>query len=284
MKVLLGLLCLLALSTALPYVEQMLLANSMIVGRDDGMDLINWECNVCLPENRPLHAHFIEEKEKDIKCILSVYPTFVVLAFRYTNTLLNVWQDILYANQVVDSNVCNNCKIQKAYKKMWDTIVNDVLGDLRLIRQQTNLRKIYITGISLGGGLSVISFIDVKNSKIFDEVQVINFGSPRVANKYYAEYYDSLTKNTTVRFIVKGDPVVVLPECLTILCNYKHVGRQYVCIEAEEVCRGNLPVPEGPFSRLSWKLHADPSQKNLGSIVDHIYGYKKIYPFTVVEN
>ena len=32
---------------SLPYVEQMLLANSMIVGRDDQLDLINWECNVC---------------------------------------------------------------------------------------------------------------------------------------------------------------------------------------------------------------------------------------------
>lgn len=89
--------------------------------------------------------------------MLSTYPTFVVLAFRYTNTLLNVWQDILYANQVVDSNVCSNCKIQKAYKKMWETITDDVLASLRIIRQQTGLKKIYITGISLGGGLSVIS-------------------------------------------------------------------------------------------------------------------------------
>jgi hypothetical protein len=283
MKVALACLLLFCLGSALPYVEQMLLANSMIVGRDDMQDLINWDCNVCLPENRPLHTHYIEEKEKDVKCVLSVYPTFIVLAFRYTNTLLNVWQDVLYANQVVDSNVCSNCKIQKAYKKMWETIHDDVLGDLRSIRKQTNLKKIYITGISLGGGLSTISYVDVKNAAIFDEVQVINYGSPRVANKNYAEFFDTATKNSSKRFIVKGDPIVVMPECLTGLCNYKHTGRQYVCIEAEEICRGNLPVPEGPFSKLSWRMHADPSQKNLGSILDHIYGYKKIYNFTVVE-
>jgi len=119
MKLLLVCLCFLALAASLPYVEQMLLANSMIVGKDDQSDLVNWECNVCDNTNRPLYAHYIEENVKDIKCVLSVYPSFVVLAFRYTNTLLNVWQDILYANQVVDSNVCSNCKIQKAYKKMW---------------------------------------------------------------------------------------------------------------------------------------------------------------------
>ena len=119
-----------ALVCSLPYNEQMLLANSMIVGRDDHQDLINWECNVCDESNRPLHAHNIENKGKDIKCTLSTYPKFHVLAFRYTNTVLNVWQDILYANQVVDSNVCSNCKVQKAYKGMWETIRDDVLSDL----------------------------------------------------------------------------------------------------------------------------------------------------------
>lgn len=164
----------------------MLLANSMLVGRDDHEDLTNWDCNVCDSTNKPLHAHYIEEKEKDVKCVLSVYATFVSLAFRYTNTALNIWQDVLYANQVVDSNVCSNCKVQKAYKNMWGAIKDDVLADLKEIQKQTGLKRIFITGISLGGGLSVISYIDVKNSAIFEQVEVITFGAPRVANKNYA--------------------------------------------------------------------------------------------------
>jgi len=77
---------------------------------------------------------------------------------------------------------------------------------------------------------------------------------------------------------------VVLPECLTIICNYKHVGLQYVCIEEEGICRGNLPVPEGFFERMEWAVGSEQKQQNLGSIVDHIYGYKKIYNFTMVES
>ena len=135
----------------------------------------------------------------------------VVLAFRYTNTVLNVWQDILYANQVVDSTVCSNCKVQKAYKSMWDTIKVDVINDLREIKEETKLDRLYITGISLGGGLSVISFNDIKNSNVFGDVKVLNYGAPRVANKYYAEYFDNLTKKSSKRYIAKGDPIVVLP-------------------------------------------------------------------------
>jgi hypothetical protein len=85
---------------SLPYDDQMTLTNSLIVGRDDASDLFTWTCKVCEPSNKPVHAHIIEEKAVDIKCIVSVYPTFVVLAFRYTNTALNVWQDILYPLQV----------------------------------------------------------------------------------------------------------------------------------------------------------------------------------------
>lgn len=57
------------------------------------------------------------------------------------------------------------------------------MRDLKLIKDQTGLDRIYITGISLGGGLSVISYIDIKNSDIFKSVEVIIYGAPRVANK-----------------------------------------------------------------------------------------------------
>jgi len=277
--------CLLASSLALPYVDQMLLSNSMIVGREDQLDLVNWECVVCDSSNRPLHAHYIEEKAKDIKAILSVYPTFVVLAFRYTNTLQNVWQDILYANQVVDISVCDNCKVQKAYKNMWLTIVDDVMNDLKEIKKQTGLTQIYITGISLGGGLSVISYIDIKNSGIFSKVNVITFGAPRVGNKNYAAHFDSHTNGKSLRYIVKGDPIVVLPECLitALICNYKHTGIPITCTEESQQCVMNTGEPEGIFEKMMWRRHADPSQKNLGSLVDHITGYKKIYNHTLVE-
>jgi hypothetical protein len=87
-------------SIALPNEDQLTLASSLIVGRDDEKDLYNWQCKVCDSTNKPTHAHIIEEKEKDIKCIITVYKDLIILAFRYTNTALNVWQDILYPLQV----------------------------------------------------------------------------------------------------------------------------------------------------------------------------------------
>jgi hypothetical protein len=166
-----------------------------------------------------------------------------VLAFRYTNTAQNVWQDLLFANQVVDVNACHNCKVQKAYKKMWESVEEDVIAEIRKVRTETGIKHLYITGISLGGGLAVISYIDLKNSGIFGQLDVMTYGAPRVGNKAHAQAFDQLTHYTSKRFIVKGDPIVVLPNCYNFICNYKHTGHQYVCDEDEETCKGCSTVP-----------------------------------------
>lgn len=53
------LLVLIFAASSLPYDDQMTLTNSLIVGREDSSDLIEWTCKVCNPSNRPIHAHII---------------------------------------------------------------------------------------------------------------------------------------------------------------------------------------------------------------------------------
>jgi esterase/lipase len=44
---------------------------------------------------------------------------------------------------------------------MWGAIRADVISDLKDMKKQTGLDLLYITGISLGGGLAGISYIDL---------------------------------------------------------------------------------------------------------------------------
>lgn len=282
--------CLLAyLIVALPYEDQMALTNSLIVGRDDQSDLIDWTCKVCDASNKPIHAHIVEEKAVDIKCIVSVYPTFIVLAFRYTNTALNVWQDILYPLQIKDQHTCDKCKVQKAYNNMWEKIKLDVFRDLREIKLQTKLDYLIITGISLGGGLAVISFIDINHEAIFKTVKVITFGAPRVGNKYWAAFFDLITLTRTKRYIVSGDPIVVMPRCLTLLCTYRQTGIKIVCYEDKQVCQQEAEIPDDDDEVQIVKhltrdiMQAEPGTE-LQSIMDHVDGYPKIYNFTLLIN
>ena len=112
---------------------------------------------------------------------------------------------------------------------MWNGIRDSVISDLKEIKQQTGLNKLYITGISLGGGLAGISFIDLNHYKIFDNIKVVTFGAPRIGNKHWAAHFETLTNYESRRYLIKGDPITVLPECLTLLCNYRHTGIKIVC-------------------------------------------------------
>lgn len=142
-----------------------------------------------------------------------------------------------YFIQIEDEHTCKGCKVQKAYNNMWEKIKQDVFRDLREIRLQTKLDTLIITGISLGGGLSVISFIDINQQQIFPKLKVITFGAPRVGNRNWADHFDKITSGKTKRYLVEGDPIVVMPKCLTLLCNYKQTGIRIVCRETTQICK-----------------------------------------------
>lgn len=114
---------------------------------------------------------------------------------------------------------------------MWERIRDDVLKDLK---ESVRTTRLIITGISLGGGLACLSYIDIKSSGAFDNVEVISFGAPRVGNKKWAAFFNSVVDHT--RIYIRRDPIAFLPKCLTPLCNYRHTGNAVVCHYKSESC------------------------------------------------
>ena len=115
---------------------------------------------------------------------------------------------------------------------MWEKIRDDVISDLK---KSVKTTRLIITGISLGGGLACLSFIDIQASKAFDNVEIITFGSPRVGNKKWAKFADGLVQHTRIH--IRRDPIAFLPFCITPLCNYRHTGSALVCYYNKELCK-----------------------------------------------
>jgi predicted lipase len=119
---------------------------------------------------------------------------------------------------------------------MWNGIRDNVTRDLLSIRNETGVNKLYITGISLGGALACLSFIDLHHDHVFDSIKVVTFGAPRVGNKRWAKFFNALTNTESRRYLIKGDPISVLPECITFFCNYRHTGIKIVCNKKKNLC------------------------------------------------
>lgn len=173
---------------------------------------------------------------------------------------------------------------------MWEKIKHLVFSDLKEIKLQTNLETLIITGISLGGGLSAISYIDIAHEAIFNKVKVITFGAPRVGNKHWADHFDLITLGKTKRYIVKDDPIVIMPRCLTALCTYRQTGIQIVCYEESKVCQQEVYIPDddnedeltSTVKHLTTDFINAPYGHKLSSIMDHVNGYPKIYDNTLI--
>lgn len=126
---------------------------------------------------------------------------------------------------------------------MWNTIRADVLEGLK---QNAHTGRLIITGISLGGALSCLSYVDIAKSGVFKNIQVITFGAPRVGNKKWAQWFDSVTPST--RYFILDDPIAALPRCLTLLCNYGQTGTAYVCHKNTQQCIRKEVSEDSKFS------------------------------------
>lgn len=168
---------------------------------------------------------------------------------------------------------------------MWNSIRSDVLKGLK---ETTHTGRLIITGISLGGALAVLSYVDIATSGLFDNVEIITYGAPRVGNKKWAEWFDTKTKS--LRYFIKGDPIAVLPRCLTLICNYGQTGTPINCNENTQICTLNREddtkfTPVGILSKLSnaVKEHYMEDEEDVeGGIISHINGYKNLYNYTEV--
>jgi len=132
--------------------------------------------------------------------------------------------------------------------------------------------------------LAAISFIDINFHKLFDTIKVVTFGAPRVGNKHWAAHFETLTNFESRRYLIKGDPITVLPECMTIFCNYKHTGIKIVCYKDDDKCVQEKETDDlmgKIFNTYDNLINMDEDLKSMGSIVDHIYGYPKIHNYTL---
>ena len=124
--------------------------------------------------------------------------------------------------------------MQREWDRMWARIRNDVIKGLRE-NVHPHTKRLIITGISLGGALAELSYVDILATKEFENIEVITFGCPRVGNKKWAKWFDTII--TSTRIYIRRDPIAFLPRCLTPICNYRQVGTPVVCWPKKAECR-----------------------------------------------
>lgn len=141
----------------------------------------------------------------------------------------------------------------------------------------------------------MLSYVDVNSWKIFDSIEIITYGCPRVGNANWAKWLETQVQPDPIHICLKGDPICVLPRCFTPICNYRHSGTGYSCNKKTQTCSPTGKVKSqwnamelDAFVSNVIEAFTEEEDSNevegvISGIIDHIQNYKTLKTFAWVE-
>ena len=165
-----------------------------------------------------LTARF-ENKDTDTQGLFGVAKgdTFVV-AFRGTEeTSLTDWLTDLKFNQRIFpyGDASTSIKVHSGFLEAYNSVREATMDAAK----NTDLKRIMITGHSLGAALGNLYALDISYRILGPEIVCYTFGGPKPGNEAFAKLYDGRLPNT-FRVVNGADGVPKLP-----LGAYVHVGK-----------------------------------------------------------
>ncbi|MEW9699250.1 lipase family protein [Paenibacillus sp. SI8] len=126
-------------------------------------------------------------QEEDFGFILESSDT-IVLAFRGTNTRSD-WISDAIASQDKYPYLRNSGMVHRGFLHIYESPRKKILTALNKLSSK---KELWITGHSLGGGLSTLSAVDVAANTKFKCPSVYTYASPRVGNLAFSKTFNSL--------------------------------------------------------------------------------------------
>jgi triacylglycerol lipase len=184
----------------------------------------------------------------------------LILSFRGTEKKFVDWlndftftQTPLFDSDKFELNGLVHTGFYLAYLIVRKQLITLVLNEVK----NNNVKKVCITGHSLGGGIATIAALDISRLMKNDiEVEVYTYGAPRVGNPEFSDYYNEIVKNS-FRIVNENDlATFVPPPKVELNLHYRHV---------------NTLV----FLDLNGNLSMDPCPKPIYKSIDEL---SKIFP------
>ena len=179
----------------------------------------------------------------------------IYVVFRGSESIKN-WVSNLDA-VLTDYPKCSGCDVHEGFYKAEQHSINNILSEVKILKEKYPSFEIVVTGHSLGAALATLASVDIKEAGL-EPVYVYTFGSPRVGDTKFAEWYTESMTNAH-RITHHKDMVVHSP----MHERFTHVGNE---LYEED---NTVPVALNTCSGLEDKHCA--YQWHITSIDDHLW-------------
>jgi len=202
----------------------------MMAANYDGDALQSWTCYPCVrsPTGTTVLKTFRQD-ERGVYSYLAYNKEWnaLVLAFRGTVTREGWIQDFkFWHDKLGDEFACHDdkVKVHHGFFQSYQSARDDVM---RAIDENSLVfpgADIHVVGFSLGGALAVLYATALATRFKHKKINLTTYGQPRVGNKEFAKYVESLPNLTTMRLVHYRDWVPTSPPAIF---GYRHHGTEF---------------------------------------------------------
>ena len=178
----------------------------------------------------------------------------VFMSFAGTHDLENWLQDFDFFK--INYARCDGCEVHGGFVGAYENLKDDIIGSYMSLVQKYSTARRAIIGHSLGAGMATLALLDLSETIEIDDFYT--FGSPRVGNQNFADYFNQKNPKTLkVRITHNRDAVPHLP---FDFLGFRHIDREVFYIEDSSqfiICGNNI---EDKSCSLQYQIYqVDPS-------------------------
>lgn len=207
----------------------------------------NWTCKYCQSARATLRdVKTFEHERKRVKAYVGYDASMrrVVVAFRGTDpsSLYNWVENLDAAHSTLPTAKVKDGvgRVHAGFQDAYDCVRKDIISHLIFLRTKYDRLWKHVTleisGHSLGGALSTLLAVEA-DALGFDVARVTTFGSPRVGDYRFADYYAGKLGKQTFRMTHAHDIVPSLPP--------RMIGYHHVATEVFENAAGEFIIGDG---------------------------------------
>lgn len=141
----------------------------------------------------------------------------IIVSFRGSHSIRN-WITDFVILPIPDH--CPGCAVELGFWTAWEVVKAQVIGNVTEAAKQHPDYEIVVVGHSLGAAIATLSAVEIRSTG--HNATLYAFASPRVGNKFMADYITAQGSNN--RFAHAEDPVPHLPPSLL---GFVHISPGY---------------------------------------------------------
>jgi len=214
----------------------------------------DWSCDFCEGDTvgfKTLQVSY--DKPTDSAAVIGYHPTRqeIIVAFRGTDPLsIKNWiEDLEFKKVPLGFPNTGDSNCHEGFLDAYTPHAAVIFSTVQELVQQYPTFNVVVTGHSLGGSIGTICAMDLYYTHQISNVRVITFGSPRVGDAAFAQYFDSAFAGNSWRMTHQRD---MMPHLFPQSMGFHHVATEVWFHSGEEyqICDSSGEDPNCSDSQL----------------------------------